>query len=164
MAWVASGATVITASLIDWNNNRSTVEVHAPAAVVGESVDTWAKGGFVTLLEALSDAVVTNVSVQKGFYNDAAAAAPNSSNVERKGSFVFRDENNGTMTVQIPSIKQTLVLQGTNYLEGTAVTNFVNAVVDNSIWDTVGLATKKGEKLVATTRRPRLIHRANSKG
>lgn len=164
MAFESTGAAVITATMVDWNNNKSTVEVHAPDSVVGEDVNTWATGGFVTHLEALSDAVVTNISVQQGFRNADAPAAPSSSNIERKGSFVFRDENNGTMTVQIPSIKQSLVLQGTNYLEGTAVTNFVNAVVDGGIWDLVGLVTKKGEKLTGTTRRPRVIHRANSKG
>lgn len=154
MAWRKQGVQTVTYTLRDYNGDTSTMQLNVPDTVILEDVDTWAKGTGLANLEALTDAVVVGISINQSYYDDAPATPPSTSNVERKGSFTFRADNGLTMNIQVPSIDRSLVVPGSHLLTGAAVDAFVAMVVDEGLFDLVGLVSASGAKLTGLYKAP----------
>lgn len=145
-------------SFKDADNNPSSTSIHYPAVNPFADVDT-AAGVAVGLFQALSDAVVTGYSVERVYAQDATAPiAPEISDVERKGYFSFRLDDSRLTSISVPSIKNSLVIDGTNKINRTdaAVLNFLNAVTGIAT-DSVGVGV--GPVVKAEKR-----HRGSTKG
>lgn len=163
----AAGTATINYAFEDRDKNRSTLTLYAPSAAITENVETWATGAGATMLQALTDARIVEVSVIRNFREtDMATLAPETSDVERKGLFSFEVDGGGVSSFRIPSFLNSLVIDGTNTINTTApaVVAFQNAMVDAGVFDLVGLGNFRGDKLIAPATPPRKVHRGSMKG
>ena len=166
MAFPQTGTTIISVTFEDRDKNLSTVAFHAPSAAVLANVETFATSTLITNLTALSDAFIRRVTVHHTFENDTYVQPVEASDVERKGVFSWYADDRTVSKNEIPSIKNTLVLDGTNNLNTTdaAITTFIAMMVDTGLWDVYGMGNNRGVKLRGTKSAPHKIHRASSRG
>ena len=166
MAYVPTGTTVISVTLEDRDGNQSPIQFHAPSAAVIEDVETFATGTLATNLLALSNATIRRISVHHTFENDAFAQPPEESDVERKGVFVWTAEDRTTSKSEIPSFKNTLVIDGTDTINTTnaAVIAFMDMMEDSGLFDVYGMGNYRGVKIVGIKSAPEKHHRASKKG
>lgn len=116
----------------DRDKNTSQMQLLLPDAIVIADAVAAIDGAFGALVGALSDAVLVGYSFSRGGYDYAAAIAPETSDVERKGSFSFRADNGQVLRVTVPSIKNTLVVDGTNKINESdaAVAAFIDYILN----------------------------------
>lgn len=166
MAFVATGTQAINVTFEDRDGNQSTISFFVPGAAVTEDVETFATGTLITRLTALSDAFIRRVTMTHTFENDTYVQPVEACDIERKGVWVWKAEDRTTSKNEIPSIKNTLVLDGTNFINTTdaAVIAFKDMMVDDGLFDTYGMGNYRGIKLVDTKSAPEKIHRKSSKG
>jgi hypothetical protein len=166
MAYVPAGAQGVSVTFEDRDKNSSSVAFFAPAAVVAADITTFATTTLPTTLGALSDASIRRLTVTRTFENDAFVVPPESCDIERKGMFVWRAADRSTSKNEIPSIKNTLVIDGSNLLNiaDPLVSAFIAMMVDTGLLDVYGLGNYRAQKLIETASAPRKIHRANSRG
>lgn len=166
MAFVAAGTQAMNVTFEDRDLNTSVVSFFVPSAVVTADVNTFATGDLVTTLGGLSDAFIRRVTVTRSFENDTYVQPPESCDIERKGMFSWRASDRTTSKNEIPSIKNTLVIDGTNNLNiaDPLVSAFIAMMVDAGLLDVYGLGNYRGVKITGTASAPRKIHRASSKG
>jgi hypothetical protein len=108
----------VTVFFVDRDSNRGTTSVYYPSANTVANIIDEVEGTLIPALQGMSDAVVDGWAINFGADDPAvsAADAPETSDVERKGSFVFKAANGQIVSAQIPSIKNTLVVDGTNVI------------------------------------------------
>ena len=166
MAFVAAGTQAMNVTFEDRDLNPSTVSFFVPSAVVTADVNTFATTTLPTTLGALSDAYIRRITVTRSFENDTYVQPPESCDIERKGMFSWRAQDRTTSKNEIPSIKNTLVVDGSNILNiaDPLVSAFLAMMVDAGLLDVYGLGNYRGVKIVGTASAPRKIHRASSKG
>lgn len=166
MAIVADGTTGMNFTFKDRDGNTATLTLYAPSLAVTEDVATWASGAGATLVQALSNAVITNISVTQKYIEDAPTVPVEASDVERKGVFSFNVEGAGHSTFRIPSIKNELVIDGTKYINqaDTAVAAFIAAMLDSGLFDTYQLGNFRGDPLETLVGPPYKTHVGSSKG
>jgi hypothetical protein len=70
---------------------------------------------------AISDATLKSISVSWGAVEFNPAQPVEAADVERKGVFTFRDTNGHTTITSVPSIKNTVVFDGTNVIDAANV-------------------------------------------
>lgn len=166
MAFVATSTKSINVTFEDRDGNESIVSFFAPGAAVTADVETFATGTLITRLSALSNATIRRVTMTHTFENDAFAQPPEESDVERKGVWVWQANDRSTSKNEIPSLKNTLVIDGTDTINTVHadVVAFFNMMVDTGLWDVYGMGNYRGVKLIGTKSAPKKIHRASSKG
>lgn len=166
MAYVPTGTTAINVTFEDRDKNPSIVSFFAPAAAVTADVESFARGTLATNLAALSNASIRRITITHTFENDAFVQPPEESDVERKGVFVWQASDRTTSKNEIPSINNTLVIDGTDTINTTAaaVSTFKAMMVDTGLWDVYGMGNYRGVKLIDYKSAPIKIHRASSKG
>lgn len=166
MAYVPVGTQSITVTWEDRDGNQSPVQFFVPEAAVTEDVETFATGDLVTTVGPLSDASIRRITITQVFENDSFAVPVEASDVERKGVFVWQAEDRTTSKNEIPSIKNTLVLDGTNKLNtaDALISAFIAMMVDTGLIDVYGMGNYRGIKLIGTKSAPQKIHRKSSKG
>ena len=166
MALSAPTTWEFTLVLTDRDNNKAPVSFFAPAAVILGDLETFITGTLIPNVEALSDAVVTSYHIGRSAFDYAPAQAPETSDVERKGVFSFRVDGGGILTNQIPSIKNTLVVDGSNLLNpaDAAVTTFIAMMTDTGLLDVYGMGNFRGDALLAQSSPPHKIHKKSNKG
>lgn len=161
LLWVAVG------SFQDRDRNISRMSVNLPAALTYDAAETAALAVFNAAVP-ISDAVLFSYSLGKGAfdYDAFAAQAPETSDVERKGVFQLRAANGQTVKFEVPSIKNSLVVDGTNAIlvADAAVTAFMAALQDTGLGAGNSPVTNAGADLVANLGTPHKIHRRSSKG
>lgn len=115
-------------SFQDRDKNVSQTQLLLPDGIVIADAVAAIDGTFGALVGALSDAVLVGYSFSRGGWDYAAAQAPESSDVERKGVFTVRADNGQVIRTSIPSIKNTLVVDGTNKINESdaAVAAFIS--------------------------------------
>lgn len=166
MAFVPTGTTVISVTFEDRDLNTSTVQFFVPAAAVTADVETFAIGTLVTNLAALSDAFIRRVNVSHTFENDTYVLPVEACDVERKGVFVWQATDRTTSKNEIPSVKNTLILDKTQNINTTdaAVVAFQDMMIDTGLFDVYGMGNYRGIKLIGTKSAPKKIHRESNKG
>jgi len=131
MAFVADPYFTFTVSFIDRDGNTGSTSMKiadtVAAADIVDAFDTTIAAG----IGAMSDAVVTGYTLTQSSQDPAYATPAEASDVERKGTFSFRDSGNNPVVVSIPSVKNTLVVDGTQVINtaDTAVSTFVNLFI-----------------------------------
>lgn len=167
MAMVTNAFWWVAASFKDRDDNYSSLSFKLPAALSDTEAVTAALV-VINAADALSDAVLTGYTISRGSVDHVAIAtgAPETSDVERKGVFVWRADNGQTVKIEVPSILNTLVVDGTNVIAPTdaAVLAFVNGVINTGIGAGNSPITNAGASLVALTEPGKKVHRKSSKG
>jgi hypothetical protein len=166
MAIVADGTTAMNFTFRDRDNNTATLTLYAPSLAVTEDVAAWASGDGAVLVQALSNAVLTNISVIQKYVEDAPATPAEASDVERKGVFSFNVEGAGHSTFRIPSFINEKVIDGTKFINtaDTAVAAFIAAMVDSGLFDTYQLGNFRGDPLETLVGPPYKTHVGSNKG
>lgn len=155
----------VSVSLRDRDNNLSSVGFNYPSANTIGNVEAELTGTVIPAIQALSDAVVVGWSINYGAGDNVAPLAPETSDVERKGVFTFRADNGQIVKFEIPSIRNTLVVDGTNVLNpaDAGVIAFISAMTAAGV-DGLQAVSNVGGLLLAQASPAKKMHRRSSKG
>lgn len=156
----------VSVTLVDRDKNRSTVSFHVPTSVTVGSLADQMNSSLLPAIGGISDAVIESWSITQSATDHAAASlAPESSDVERKGVFSFRAANGAAFVCQVPSIKNTVVIDETNIIDrdDTDVAAFITAVTDPGLLELGKPATYLGSDIVQLDK-ARKAHRGSSRG
>lgn len=140
----------ITVNFQDRDLNVGSTQIYVGNNVLVSEIITALDNIFVPGVTALSDATYIGWSISRGAVETTPALAPETSDVERKGIFTFVGANNRPVTMQIPSIKNTLVVDRTNKINATdaAVVAFTNLMVDGAVMGLARPVTVTGADIV----------------
>ena len=166
MALTVSPTYNVSVSLVDRDSNKSTVNFHVPNTVTVGALADQMGTSLIPAIQGISDAVVESWSISQTAEDLAAAAlAPESSDVERKGVFSFRAANGAPFVCQIPSIKNTLVIDETNVINraDALVVAFIAAVVDPGLLELGKPSTYLGSDIIQLDK-ARKTHRGSRRG
>lgn len=108
----------VSFSVEDFNGQRSTTEVSFPqTATVAEILAQVAvlEGIFAALTDGFLVSATINLRGRQT--DDPGVGAPDTSQVGRKGVFVFETEAGTTATYEIPSLDRGLVTRGSNAID-----------------------------------------------
>lgn len=119
----------LSLSIVDHNNERSTTSIFLPASASVDDISTNV-AQFEAVMAALTDGFITGAGISRRFNqtNDPPAEGGiSTSNVQRKGVFVFENSFGTYNTYQVPSIDRALVLPGSVQIDrgSAAVAAFV---------------------------------------
>lgn len=167
MALVAEPRYVVTATFKDRDNNKGSFSFNLNSslsnlALEEAALDIAAAGAGV------SNALLVGLSINRSYVEttNIAAQAPEASDVERKAVYVFQTDEGQTVTVQIPSVDNTKVVDGTNILNpaDAAVLAFSTLFLDTGLGAANSPITVSGEDLTSLARPAYKRHRNSSKG
>lgn len=166
MALTPDDVYTVNVTFRDRDNNTSTITFYLNSALgLAGDADAAVSGFILPALAALTDAVILSYSISFGQTESAPAVAPETSDIERKGVFTFRAANGATMKQEIPSIKNTLVVDGSNVLDraNAAVATYIAYMLAGGPLNLANPRTYLGSDLVnvITTKK---THRGSSKG
>lgn len=167
MAIVGEPRYVVTATFKDRDNNKSSFGFNLNSTLSNLAVEEAALD-IAAAAAAISNALIVGVSINRSYVETAniALAAPESSDVERKAVYVFQTDEGQTVTVQIPSVDNTKVVDGTNILNpaDAAVIAFGTLFLDTGLGVGNSPITVSGEDLTSLARPAYKRHRNSSKG
>lgn len=166
MALVRHPTYSLTVSWKDRDNNKATTVFNVDTVNTMVEMTLALEGTIIPAMQALSDAVVTGWSINSAAVDTAILVAPEISDVERKGVFSFAAENGSTYLINIPSIKNTLVVDDTNVIDRSAapVIAFVDMVISDTILALVRPRTYVGNDITRLLSVPKKKHRNNPRG
>jgi hypothetical protein len=166
MAFTRQPTYCLTLSFIDRDKNKGSTEFFVDTVNTVLEIITALEATIIPAVQALSDAVITGWSINSTSTDLAPAVPAETSDVERKGVFVFQAANGASYTLQIPSIKNTLVIDGTNVIDqaNAAVTTFVDMVVSDVLLALVRPRTYLGSDIARLFSTPNKKHRKSGKG
>lgn len=166
MALVEAPVKTINLTLQDRNNNKGTLTMYTPAVVVSEDVTTFITDTLIPNVEALSNATVIGWSIVQSARDDVTDNTDLASDVERKLSISFATSDQSTMNLEVPSVRQSLVIKDTNVIDtgNAAVLAFINMILDTGLFDAYGMGNFRGASLVAVKSPPKQTHRHSNKG
>lgn len=167
MAVTQSPTYNVSISFIDRDKNRSNISFHVPVGdtTVG-ALAADIEAGLIPALQAISDAQINGWSIALTASERALISPPaESSDVERKGVFSFRASDGSVYTCQVPSIKNTLVIDETNIVNRAdpLVGAFIDAITDPAVLQLGKPSTYLGADLV-NFEKARKMHRGSSRG
>lgn len=166
MALVSAPTYNVSVGFIDRDKNRSTVQFSVPTTVTVGALSSQLGDSLLPALAGISDAVIESWSITASAKDDGAAAlAPESSDVERKGVFSFRADNGAAYVCSVPSIKNSLVIDETNVIDRAAaeVAAFITAVTDPGLLELGKPSTYLGADIIQLDK-ARKTHRGSSRG
>lgn len=163
---LAGRPVAVTLTFQDRDRNKRTSTVNFPGTLT--IADLAANlAAIEAAFAALSDAFIVDGTVTIDLVQTTVAAGPppETSDVERKGSFVFKTEAGTTAKLEIPSIANTLVVDDSNVIDRNdpAVQAFIGLVL-NGIPPVVGEPVTGSGISYSTFEIARKIHRGSSKG
>ena len=167
MALVADTVARVALFYVDRDNNQASVSAYYGSDNTVANIIAEVEGVLAPAVSGMVDAVLTGYSINFGADDTAvsSANAPETSDVERKGSFVFKAANGQIVSMQLPSVKNTLVVDGTNVINSAdALTVAFVAAVTTAGVDGLQPTTNIGEPVISLERPGRKIHRGSSKG
>lgn len=154
-------------TLQDRDGNKGRCEISFPSTIsIVDLVTNLA--AIEALVAALSDAYIVDgtISIDLRQTTVNANPPPETSDVERKGSFVFKTEVEGSFAkIEIPSIANTVVIDGTNLIDksNVAVAAFVNFMI-GGLLDLTGSPVNGPGNDITELVTAKKIHRGSSKG
>lgn len=169
MAWVTNGLSEVSLTFQDTDKNLATTSFLIDANIFGVSFTTWFANVYIPAIALLSDARLLSYRVSQMWYETAPVEPAETSDVERKGSFTFKTDTNQVVRMEIPSIKNALVFNGTNQIDvgQPAVALYVRLMTglellaDNATPFQPSSVSGGDIKSVASARK---MHRRSSKG
>lgn len=166
MAYTRSTTYVVTLTFQDRDNNKATTQFYTSTANLVLEVITAIEATIIPTIAALSDAVIIGWTISSAAEDLAPVIAPETSDVERKAVFSFRAENGASYVIQVPSVKNTLVVDGTNVLDvnNAVVAAFRDMVVSDAILALIRPRTYLGGDITQLQRTPYKMHRASRRG
>ncbi len=93
MALTSDLTMTLTLSLLDRDRNVGTLSFNINNGGLLAVIETAITGTIIPAVQAITNAVVIAYTLTVGAHDYAAAAAPEESDVERKGVFSFRAAN-----------------------------------------------------------------------
>lgn len=164
MAMIQDPWYTYTVSFRDRDNNTAGMSFKIATTALVADVTAAFGTTLAGAIAALSDAVVTGWSLSISARENALATAVESSDVERKGSFSFLDASGFPVIVQLPSIKNILVQDGSQAIDLTnvAVLAFVNLFV-TGILGIIRPVSQAGVDVTAL-KSARKVHRSSARG
>jgi len=165
MALVERSYQLLTIQMRDRDLNTSSVEMRFSALADLTDFLAAIPTVVVAALAGISDAVVVGWTLTRQAVDAAPALAAETSDVERKGVFSLLTDNGHTVTVSVPSIKNTLVIDRTNQinLADALVIAFTNILTGVTLLDTAFMVSNRDEA-VETVIKGEKTHRGSSKG
>lgn len=167
MPYVMDGDWVASITFVDRDKNKSTMRFRLPEALDRDAAQA-SLVAIATSAAALSDAAVSDITLTASWFNDAynPATVAESSDVERKGVFQFSTANRNISTFELPSILNTLVIDGTETINTTAaaVSTFQNTMLNTALGAGNSPVTNYGEDYTATYGAPYKRHRGSKRG
>lgn len=165
MALVERSYQTLTLTLRDRDLNTSQVELRFSALLDLTDFLTAIPTVVVAALAGISDAVVVSWTLTRQAVDAVPADALETSDVERKGVFSLLTDNGHTVTVSVPSIKNTLVIDRTNQinLADALVIAFTDILTGETLLDTAFMVSNRDEAVVTVIKGEK-THRGSSKG
>jgi len=163
MAILTSPVFKVSLSFRDLDKNEGTMTINVPVTTTIVEIDV-AVAALRTIVEGLSDAAFVGYSIAYSAKETVPATPPEGSDVERKGSFTFTDGAGYSTSLQVPSIKNSLVVNETQNINraDVLVVAFETAMVTGALL-TGRPTSNHGADLVSVSRAKK-IHRKSSKG
>jgi len=167
MALVAEPRYVVTATFKDRDNNKSSFGFNLLSSLSNLQVEEAALD-IALAAAAVSNALLIGLGINRNYVETAniALQAPEASDVERKAVYVFQTEEGQVVTVQIPSVDNTLVIDGSNILNpaAAAVVAFSTLFLDTGLGVGNSPITVSGEDITSLKTPAYKRHRRSSKG
>lgn len=165
MALSSDPTMTLTLSLLDRDRNVGTMSMSINNGGLLAVIETAITGTIIPAVQAITDAVVIAYTLSVGAHDHSAAAAVEASDVERKGVFSFRAADGASYVTQVPSIKNTLVIDRSNLIDlaDAAVITFVNMITDGSILGVAAPKTYLGSDIIGLVKAVKK-HRGSSVG
>lgn len=163
----ASRPVRFTLSLQDRDKNKGRAEITFPSTI--SVVDLTANlAAIEALVAALTNAYIVDGSISIDLKQTTVNAGlpPESSDVERKGSFTFKTAVEGSLAkIEIPSIDPTVVIDKTNIIDesNVAVAAFIGFMT-GGIAGLTGTPCNGPGNDITELLHAKKIHRASSKG
>lgn len=157
----------LTVTGLDRDKNRGSLQFYVSTANTVLEVITALEATIIPAVQGVSDMLVTGWNISStAELDDLSALAPEASDVERKGVFSFGCADGSSMVLQVPSFRNTLVIDGTNTINTTdaAVTAFTNMIVSDAILALVRPRNYRGVDVNSVVKAPYKRHRASSRG
>jgi len=131
MSFASAPTGELTFDLLDATGNKAKIKLHFPIATLVADVFT-AADALLPLLAAISDCTVLSFSATYASKDNAPAQPIAGSRVEEKGVFIFTLANTLSSRIEVPAIKDSLLLEsGSIDVTLTAVSDFLAAIVDS---------------------------------
>lgn len=165
MALVPTPTWQVSVSFQDRDENPGSVQVQYSSATNQVDLTTHVEDTLIPAITAASNGTIIAWRASFGAFDAEPVEAAEASDVERKGVFQFIAANGAKTKMELPSINNTLVVDGTNVLDPTnpLVVAVINAMtVANAGGDRP--TTYLGAELVKSFGTPHKIHRGSSKG
>lgn len=167
MALSAGPTLSVTIILKDRDNNIGSVSLYYPSTNTLANTIAEVEEDIIPAIQGLSDAVVQNYTISYNAYDlDVSAAdAPETADVERKGVFVFNNGAFSTTKYEVPSVKNSLVVDGSNVLNvaDPLVQAFIDAITVAGL-DGLKPSGIGNSAILGLKGTPHKIHRRSSKG
>jgi len=165
MALVERSYQLLTIQMRDRDLNKSSVEMRFSALLDLTDFLAAIPTVVVAALAGISDAVVVGWTLTRQAVDSAPALPGEASDVEPKGVFSALTDNGHTVTVSVPSILNTKVIDRTNQinLADAAVITFTNILDGTTLLDTAFMVSNRDEPVVEVIKGEK-HHRASSKG
>lgn len=135
------GVIGVSLTIQDYTNEKSDATVYWPD---GLSLDGLAAevANLEAIIAALTDGFIVGGTItQKLIQNTPfGAGPPNTSDVNRKGIFTFRNANGTSNKYEIPSLDRALLARGSNNLDpaNAAVAAYVSMMISGGLGGLVG--------------------------
>jgi hypothetical protein len=163
MAILTSPVFKVSLSFRDLDKNVGSLTINVPVTTTIAEINT-AVAALRTVVDGLSDAAFIGYNISYSAVETEPATPPEGSDVERKGSFTFRDGAGYPTTLQVPSIRNSLVINETQNINRAAAEVIAfEAAMTSAVLLTGRPTSAHGADLVSTMRAKK-IHRGSSKG
>jgi len=168
MALTVSNQMTLTVKLVDREGNVSSPSFRFGALLdVTDFIDAIPIT-LVPAIAALSNAEVAGWTLTHSATDPDVPAVTQpveASDVERKGRWSLRTANGHSVTVEIPSIDNTFVIDGTQSINraATEVATFEDILIGNTLLDTAFLVSNRGEAVTGVVKAVK-VHVASTKG
>ena len=165
MAFVRRPVWGLNFTVKDRDSNTSTLGFFVDSVNTVLEMETAVADFYLPDLQALTDGSIVSWGLTSVWEDAAAALAPETSDVERKGVFSFRAANRAAFTMSVPSIKNSLVIDRTNLINpvDTAVSKFISDMLSSGLLALVRPRTYLGSD-IASFEKAEKHHRGSTRG
>lgn len=120
MAIVASPVWNVSISVKDRENKKADVSFSMDAAIAAADLEGIITGDIIPVVDALTNGVVVGWSMSRSAQENTNPQAPEASDVQRKGVFLFKAENGAPYKLELPSLDNAFVVDGSDVLNPAA--------------------------------------------
>lgn len=130
MAFVTTDTAELILTFKDETGSTSTLNIPVSNTYAPSAAEVNA---LVDLLEAFTLGQINSVRLTKRFYDGSATIAQQDSRVERKGVLTLADDQGRTVTLQVPTIEDSIMNDsGAIFVNDDEVEPFINWLRDNA--------------------------------